>query len=63
MNCWDARELLLEADPAELNCTVASEIVDHLKVCDSCRALAVRILQAESALETELAIDFPPLAV
>ena len=55
MNCWDARELLLEADPAELKCTVPSEIVEHLEACDNCHALAARILQAESALGTELA--------
>jgi anti-sigma factor RsiW len=55
MNCPDARELLLEADAAELSCMVASEVSEHLEACDSCRALAARILQAQSTLAKELA--------
>jgi anti-sigma factor RsiW len=55
MNCADARELLLEADAAELRCMVASQVSQHLEACGSCRTLATRILQAQSTLEKELA--------
>ncbi len=59
MNCAEARELLLEADSAELRCVVASPVVEHLEACDRCRALAARILRAQSTLERELAGVLP----
>ncbi|KPJ91188.1 MAG: hypothetical protein AMS18_09190 [Gemmatimonas sp. SG8_17] len=63
MNCADAREQLLEADAAELSCVVASELSEHLEACDSCHALAARILQAQVTLEKGLSVVQPSTTV
>lgn len=51
MNCLAARELLWEADPAELMGRVGSSLSRHLETCEACRRLADAILNAQAALE------------
>ncbi len=55
MNCADARERLLEADPAELEGRIDSELSRHLEACAVCGALANHILDAQSGLKAALA--------
>ncbi len=50
MNCGIARELLLTADPAELEGSTGSPLADHLRTCPSCRAAAEQLLTAHRAL-------------
>src|SRR5512146_24570 len=50
MNCGIARELLLTADPAELEGSTGSPLADHLRTCPACRAAAEQLLTAHRAL-------------
>lgn len=59
MNCAEARDRLLEADPAELEGRVESELWRHVEACGDCHALADRILSAQSALDATLAAIRP----
>lgn len=54
MNCEAARELLLTADPAELEGSTGSPLADHLLACPACRAAAERLLTAHLALRDVL---------
>lgn len=56
IDCATARDLLLEADPAELqdgNAT-GTPLAEHLVSCTECRALAARILRAQHMLDHTL---------
>ncbi len=55
MNCAEARELLLEADLAELRETGESALSRHVRLCSRCRAVAEQILEDELALAEVLA--------
>lgn len=54
MNCETARELLLTADPAELEGSTGSPLADHLRTCPACRAAAEQVLTAHRALRDVL---------
>ena len=54
MNCETARELLLTADPAELEGSTGSPLADHLRTCPACRAAAEQLLTAHRALRDVL---------
>lgn len=54
MNCKTARELLLTADPAELEGSTGSPLADHLLACPACRAGADHLLTAQRALRDVL---------
>lgn len=54
MNCETARELLLTADPAELEGSTGSPLADHLRTCPACRAAAEQLLTAQRALRDVL---------
>lgn len=49
MTCDAARELLLTADPAELDGRTGSPLADHLRTCAACRAAAERLVMAQRA--------------
>jgi len=55
MTCDEARELLLEAEPGELEGTGGSPLSLHLAACGRCAAAAARIVQATRALDAHLA--------
>lgn len=59
MNCIEARDLLLEADLAELRGEGESELARHLRECARCRAMAREIVQQEGALAEALAAVRP----
>ncbi len=63
MNCAEARDWILEADPAELARTDDSALVGHLGTCEECRRVANRILVAQAALETSIASSLPRTSV
>lgn len=54
MNCETARELLLTADPPELEGSTGSPLADHLRTCPACRAAAEQLLTAQRALRDVL---------
>lgn len=54
MTCEAARELLLTADPAELEGSTRSPLADHLRTCPACRAAAEQLLTAQWALRDVL---------
>ena len=54
MTCDEARELLLEAGPDELEGRGGSPLALHLRGCAGCAAAAARIVQATRALDTHL---------
>lgn len=54
MNCDTARELLLTADPAELEGSTENPLADHLRSCTTCRAAAEQLLTAHRALRDAL---------
>lgn len=43
MNCIDAREAMLTAEPDELAAVSISPLGEHLAACQSCRAMAVAL--------------------
>jgi anti-sigma factor RsiW len=55
MNCTEARDLLLEADLAELRGEGESEVARHVRECTRCRATAREIIEQEGALAHSLA--------
>jgi anti-sigma factor RsiW len=54
MNCTEARELLLDAEPAELDGAGPSELARHLAGCPECAALARVILDDMQAMDAAL---------
>jgi predicted anti-sigma-YlaC factor YlaD len=56
MTCAEARERILSADAADLAAGTASDLGDHLAVCDDCRGMAERVLAVENALRAERAV-------
>ena len=54
MNCSEAREALLEAEPAELRGGGSTALGRHLTACPDCSALARAILADSLALDTAL---------
>ena len=58
MTCAATREWILEVDPEELEQEASREAseehADHLAECPECRALADKVLGAESALRDQL---------
>lgn len=54
MNCSEAREALLEADPAELSGAGSSELARHLAACADCAAMARAILEDMQAMDAAL---------
>ena len=57
MNCATARELLLVADPADLEGRTESELSRHLRDCEVCRQAAELVLHALAELEFGLGSD------
>jgi predicted anti-sigma-YlaC factor YlaD len=55
MNCTEARELLLEAELAELRGEGESEVARHIRECARCQAMAREIVEQESSLGQVLA--------
>ena len=55
MNCATALDRLLEADLAETAARGESELAQHLRTCDRCRAVADRILADQQALGRAIA--------
>ena len=60
MNCQEARERLLECEPAELRGDVESPLSAHLRRCAECRAVSERLIAAQSELIAELEALAPP---
>jgi hypothetical protein len=54
MNCNEALELMLEADPDELAGKGSSVVAAHVRTCAKCGAVAARLLADTSALATAL---------
>ncbi len=54
MTCDEARDLLLEAEPEALRGTGTSALALHLAGCAECRAMAVRVLAQQAALDRAL---------
>lgn len=54
MNCEAAREVLLTADPAELEGATGSPLAGHLRACPGCRAAALQLLTAHRVLRDVL---------
>lgn len=53
--CGQVRELMLEAEPAELRGAGDTQVALHVRRCGPCRGLATRMLNAQQELETALA--------
>jgi hypothetical protein len=62
MNCAAAREMMLDADPSELDGTIESELIQHVRTCALCSAAAQRIITAERELRHALRNAAPRLA-
>jgi hypothetical protein len=52
--CAGVRELMLEAEPAELRGAGDSPVALHVRACGDCRALATRMLDAQDDLAVAL---------
>jgi hypothetical protein len=52
--CAGVRELMLEAEPAELRGAGDSPVALHVRACGDCRALATRMLDAQHDLAVAL---------
>ncbi|HEX7051979.1 MAG TPA: hypothetical protein VF188_17355 [Longimicrobiales bacterium] len=63
MNCNDARERLLEAEPAELAGRGESELAAHLRTCARCAGAAARLLEGQALLDARLAAFRPRASV
>jgi len=63
MRCTDARELLLEADLAELKGTADTDLSRHIRDCGRCSAMAERIVAEEAALGVKLGAHRPRMDV
>jgi len=59
MNCETAFDLLLEADPADLEVSGEGDLSAHLAICDRCRALADQILEGNANLASDLESSSP----
>jgi hypothetical protein len=55
MNCHEAIERILEADPAELAGDVPSPLGEHLQACSRCQVMAWQVLSRQGALAKEMA--------
>jgi hypothetical protein len=62
MNCAAARDMMLEADLAELDGIIDSELSRHVRACADCAAAARQILTAERELDRALSSAAPRLA-
>ena len=62
MNCAAAREMMLEADLSELDGTIESELIQHVRACAHCSVAVQRILAAERELRHALSNAAPRLA-
>jgi anti-sigma factor RsiW len=62
MNCAAAREMMLEVDLTELDGTIESELIEHVRACAQCSAAVQRILTAQRALRHALRNAAPRLA-
>jgi hypothetical protein len=62
MNCAAARAMMVEADLAELDGTIESELIEHVRACAQCSAALQRILTAERELRHALKRAAPRLA-
>ena len=54
MDCRSARDLLLEAEPAELRGEGGSPLAAHLRECAGCRSAARAILAGQAELDAAL---------
>ena len=54
MNCADAYDSILEADPAILRGEGAGELAQHLRECAACRESAHRVLEGLATLDRAL---------
>ena len=63
MNCADAREQLLEADPAELRGEGETELSLHVRECAACGAVAARLVAATLELNRTLEAVQPGVPV
>lgn len=63
MNCDTARELLLVADPVDLEGRTGSDLSQHLRNCEACRRAAELVLHALAELEVGLASDLDTSAL
>ena len=59
MNCTEARDRLLEADLAELESAVETDLSLHLRDCAACRTMAERLAAEERSLAAVLS-SMPP---
>ncbi len=59
MNCREAYELILEADPADLRAEADAPLARHLRTCDRCAARAALILAAQARLAGALSARRP----
>lgn len=57
MNCNDALELMLDAEPEELALAVESPLVDHIRGCAKCAAVARRLTGATRAIAKVVAVE------
>jgi hypothetical protein len=55
MNCREAQQALLIADPDDLKAIGESELANHLRGCKACSQAAHRVLLANELLATNLA--------
>jgi len=58
--CDGTRERLLEADLQELQANHSSDLAIHLRTCEACRSVAVRLAEAEGELREALGELRPP---
>jgi predicted anti-sigma-YlaC factor YlaD len=63
MNCTEVRDRLLEADLAELEGEVVTDLSLHLRRCTGCRAVAERLASQERSLAAALDAVRPRMGV
>ena len=63
MNCSEARELMLEADVAELEGLRDSPLSGHIRQCADCGAVALGILVQQQELNRALRAERPQTSV
>ncbi|HEY7192239.1 MAG TPA: hypothetical protein VH439_00715 [Gemmatimonadales bacterium] len=59
MTCAETRNLMLEADAAELTGLGASTLAAHLRECADCRAMAAHLVEAQRTLAATLTAAAP----
>ncbi|UCF18479.1 MAG: hypothetical protein JSU87_11070 [Gemmatimonadota bacterium] len=63
IDCTTALELLLEAEPADLDGSASSELSVHVRECARCRAVGQELLVQQDRLSRELAALRPAVGV